>query len=101
MNEKEKATVTAAPEIDCKGKHFPFTYQVLEILKSGQKVTAIGFNDGLKFNDARKSISLLRKMGYPIMDYRLSDRRKVYYLPHNWEEIRSKAEQCDKQAKLF
>jgi hypothetical protein len=73
----------------------------LEILKSGQKGTAIGFNRAIGTNDARKAISDLRKLGYPIMDWRQSDNRKVYFLPFDWEQIMSGAKQSDKQLKLF
>jgi hypothetical protein len=100
MTIKTKGDISR-PEIDCKGKNFPLVYQVLETLKKGEKVMAVGFNCGLGFNDARKAISLLRKKGYPIMDFRQLDRRKVYYLPHNWEEIMSKAKQSENQLKLF
>jgi len=32
------------------------------------------------FNDARKIISELRSLGYPVSDYRLPDGRKVYFI---------------------
>jgi hypothetical protein len=102
MEEKQKATITAAPETGGKGKYFNTTLQILEILLSGQKVTAVALNKAIEFNDARKGISVLRKeYGYPIEDFRLSDRRKVYYLPSNWKQIMDGSKQSDKQFKLF
>ncbi|MDR1181631.1 MAG: hypothetical protein LBL13_06615, partial [Bacteroidales bacterium] len=103
MNDKEKSPA-AGQELKTggKGNYFSKLYQVLEILKAEHKLTAIGFNREIKFNDARKAISVLRKQGYPIMDIRLSDHRKAYYLPQNWEAImRAETETGNKQLKLF
>ena len=100
MNTKSKGAITAPEEQD-KGSNFSTVYKVLEIFKTGREVTAFGLNQTVFFNDSRKAISLLREKGYPIRDRRLSDRRKVYYLPHDWEIIMSEAKQSNKQLELF
>jgi hypothetical protein len=97
----EKAAKAAIPEMQGKVSSFSATCQVLEILKTGQKVTAYGLNQAVGFNDARKAISLLREQGYPIRDRWLPDRRKVYSLPHDWERIMSDEKQRVKQLGLF
>ncbi|MDR2585922.1 MAG: hypothetical protein LBC84_06875 [Prevotellaceae bacterium] len=63
------------------------TARAFDIFKSGQKVTAWGLNCAIGFNDGRKAISTLRAQDIPIMDSRLPDRRKVYWLPIEWERI--------------
>lgn len=83
-----------------KDTNYSTTYRVLQIFLSGQKCTAHGLNIAVGFNDARKAISLLRAKGYPIIDKRLIDMRKVYYLPDNWEAIMESATKC-KQLDLF
>ena len=98
MEEKQKGI--AAPENHDKDSCFSTTYKVLQIFLSGQKCTAHGLNIAVGFNDARKAISLLRAKCYPIIDKRLIDRRKVYYLPDNWEAIMEVATKC-KQLDLF
>ena len=103
MNTKEKAPKGANIFIEehDKDSNFSTTYKVLEILKTGQEVTAFGLNQTVFFNDARKAISLLREKGYPIKDRRLLDRRKVYSMPHDWEKIMSDAKKSVKQLNLF
>jgi hypothetical protein len=100
MEAKEKATISR-PKNRNKDSKFPIIYQVLEIFKTGQSVTAYGLNRAVGFNDARKAISLLRGRGYPIQDRRLSDRRKVYSLPPDWKKIKEKATQSNAQLSLF
>jgi hypothetical protein len=100
MDEKGKGG-NATPENSDKGTSFSTTAKVLTILKSGEKVTAVKLNRQIGFNDGRKAISVLRGLGYPIQDFRLPDRRKVYYFPSNWEQIMSEKKQNDKQLKLF
>jgi|GEM_PF-2110864 len=102
MNTKEKAPEEAniLTESSSKGTNFSTTCKVLEIFKSGQKVTAVALNRTIGFNDSRKVISDLRAMHYPIEDYRLPDARKVYFLPPRWEEI-MKGKLSNKQLNLF
>jgi hypothetical protein len=83
-----------------KGTNISLIYKVLEIFKTGQGVTAYGLNRAVGFNDARKTISLLRGKGYPIKDRRLTDHRKVYFLPHDWEKT-TIAKQDIRQLMLF
>ena len=93
MGTNEKGhQVAASPESQGKDTHFSTTAKVLQIFLTGQKVTAVGLNSAVVFNDSRKSISMLRKHGYPILDYRLSDRRKVYYMAHDWQRVMDEAE---------
>jgi hypothetical protein len=100
MDKKQKGG-NATPETQHKGNHFSTTYQVLEILKSGQKVTAVALNKTLGFNNGRKAISLLRGQDYPINDFRLPDRRKVYYLPVDWKRIMIEGKPSDQQLEVF
>lgn len=62
---------------------------MLNLLRRGHRYTAVDTNSLFHFNDARKIISDLRKDGYKILDYRLADGRKVYYM------------QQDRQLSLF
>jgi hypothetical protein len=103
MSDNKKASEEANLSIKtgCKGSVFSTTYQVLEILKAGNKITAVGLNREIGFNDARKAISVLREKGYPIRDFRQADHRKVYYLPYDWEQIMDRIKQGDKQLKMF
>jgi hypothetical protein len=96
MGEKAKGG-NATPENSDKGSVFSTTYQVLEILKSGREVTAVGLNRAVHFNDARKAISVLRRKGYPINDRWLPNRCKAYSLPYDWRRIMREA----KQLRLF
>lgn len=102
MNDNKKASEEANLSIknSGKGKHFSTTYQVLAILKAGNKRTAVGLNRDTRSNDARKSVSILRAKGYPILDFRQPDGRKVYYMPYDWEQRMNDAKQCN-QLKLF
>jgi len=88
MNTNEKRELLPQSETGSKGTHISTTMQVLAILKTMQKVTALGLNRAVNFNDSRKAVSILiNEYGYPIQSYRLADQRKVYYLPQEWEQI--------------
>lgn len=54
--------------------------KIKDLFLSGRHLTAIQINLMFKFNDARKTISDIRKNGWNIIDRRLSDGRKEYYL---------------------
>ena len=71
-----------APNItQCKGtKTLVRKQTMLNLLRRGQRITATEANGMFRFNDTRKMISDLRKDGYDIKDYRLTDGRKVYYM---------------------
>ena len=70
-------------------KTFVRKQTMLNLLRRGYRYTAVDTNSLFHFNDARKIISDLRKDGYKILDYRLADGRKVYYM------------QQDRQLSLF
>ena len=101
MNENEKGGLNPHYNNQSKGNNFSKTYQVLEILKTGRRVTAFGLNQAVEFNDARKAISMIRELGFPIKDSRLPDQRKIYFLPDNWEEIMILGKGNDGQLNLF
>lgn len=61
-------------------KTFVRKQTMLNLLRRGHRYTAVDTNNLFHFNDARKIISDLRKDGYKILDYRLADGRKVYYM---------------------
>lgn len=54
--------------------------KIKDLFLSGRHLTAIQINMMFKFNDARKVISDIRKNGWHIIDRRLPDGRKEYYL---------------------
>ena len=101
MKTNEKGSISPQSEQQGKDKHYSTTSKVLEIFKTGRKVTAYSLNLEVGFNDSRKGISLIREAGYPIRDYRLSDRRKVYYLPIDWKQIMEESKQVKNQLSLF
>jgi len=78
---KEKAPEGAniLTESDSKGNDISLKIKILSVLKS-ERCTAVMLNHRFGFNDARKVISDLRGDGHIISDYRLADRRKVYFL---------------------
>ena len=79
MIQKEKGAF--APNTHDKGsKTFVRKQTMLNLLRRGHRYTALDTNSMFHFNDARKIISDLRKDGYKILDYRLADGRKVYYM---------------------
>ena len=98
MQEKQKGI--AAPENHDKDNHISTTYKVLEILKSGQKVTAFALDKVIMYCDARKDLSDLRKKGYPIKYFLIANNRRVHYLPSDWERIMAEAEK-NKPKDLF
>ena len=79
MEAKEKATLSRPEQRQDKDTTFSLKSKVLSILKS-EKATAIMINRRLGINDSRKYVSILRSDGFPIADYRLKDKRKVYFL---------------------
>ena len=101
MDAKETGSISPQFDTHDKGNNYSTTYKVLEILKSMQKITAIGLNNAVKFNDGRKAISLLKKQGFPIEDFKISGGRKVYFLSESWEEIMNGAKRIDRQLNLF
>ena len=68
-----------------KDNHFSLKLKILSVL-SVEKCTAIQMNGRFCTSDARKYISILRSDGYPISDYRLPDRRKVYFIHKRMED---------------
>ena len=85
MKEKEKAPEAEAITKQYKDSNLSLKKKILSVLKS-EKCTAMMLNRRLGFNDARKVISDLRGDGHPISDYRLPDRRKVYFIK-SFEDI--------------
>jgi len=65
-------------QIRRKDKDKSLKYKILYLLFS-QKATATELNALSGSNDSRKLISLLRREGYQILDYKRDDRRKTYY----------------------
>ena len=78
MEAKGKATISR-PENQDKGNTISLKSKVLSALKH-ERLTAMMLNRRFGYNDARKTISLLRQDGYKIADYTLNDRRKVYFI---------------------
>ena len=82
MNEKEKAHLCAQEQKRCKGSKSLQINKVLSALRISPH-TAVELNDLLRFSDARKRISELRALGYPISDYWIKTeyaRHKIYFL---------------------
>jgi len=79
MTTNNKGDLSRPEQMQDKGNTNSLKKQVLSLLKI-EKATAIMINRRFFTNDARKIISDLRGDGYAISDYRLSDRRKVYFL---------------------
>ena len=91
-NEKGRPTTTSPVtneivDLHDKDKQISKTTQVLQQLISGEKFTAFQMNLSTIQNDSRKHISMLRKAGYPISDRMFSGKRKLYWLPDNYEQI--------------
>ena len=80
MTTNEKRDIIPQSEQKNKGGDFSLKKKVLSVLESGGRVTAIGLNKAFAFNDARKILSCLRQDGHPIIDVRLPDGRKMYFL---------------------
>ena len=80
MKKKEKATVAANPQ-RLGGKDSKNIRSTIKFLfHSGKKLTAKSINQLTGSNDARKSISTLRREGWRIQDMRLPDGSKLYWL---------------------
>ena len=85
MNSNEKGDIAAAnPETQRKDiANFRIKQTILDLFSSGKQLTALEINQQSGSNDARKYVSILRRQGEFINDYRLPNRRKVYYLNTN------------------
>lgn len=93
MSAKKKAASTTANLLDCdKSSHSSrVIQQVRSIFLSGRKVTAKEINAKTNSNDARRVISTLRNdEGWNIVDCRLSDNRKLYWLAESPNDIKVK-----------
>lgn len=62
------------------GQSYTHTDQIKDLLLSGGKYTAKQLNSITGGNDARKSISVLRKEGYNIVDIKLQRGIKLYWI---------------------
>lgn len=60
---------------------------VKSLLSSGEKLTAVEINRITSSNDARKVISTLRSEGWNIVDLRLPDNRKLYWLESSINQL--------------
>lgn len=60
---------------------------VKSLLSSGEKLTAVEINQITSSNDARKVISTLRSEGWNIVDLRLPDNRKLYWLESSINQL--------------
>lgn len=80
MIQIEKGAFAPSQMQDKGSKTFVRKQTMLNLLRRGHRYTAVDTNSLFHFNDARKIISDLRKDGYKILDYRLADGRKVYYM---------------------
>ena len=83
MNKKKKAASSTAnlPNDYDKSSNSSRVIQVRSIFLSGRKVTAKEINSETNSNDARRVISTLRNVeGWNIVDCRLPDNRKLYWL---------------------
>lgn len=89
MTDTTKGAFAPSKMQDKGSKTFVRKQTMLNLLRRGHRYTAVDTNSLFHFNDARKIISDLRKDGYKILDYRLADGRKVYYM------------QQDRQLSLF
>ena len=84
MNKKKKAASSTANlpnDYDKSSNSSRVIQQVRSIFLSGRKVTAKEINSETNSNDARRVISTLRSVeGWNIVDWRLPDNRKLYWL---------------------
>lgn len=84
MNKKKKAASSTAnlpSDYDKSSNSSRVIQQVRSIFLSGRKVTAKEINSETNSNDARRVISILRNVeGWNIVDCRLPDNRKLYWL---------------------
>lgn len=81
MAKKEKATF-AAPNtnVDKDSKNICIIATIKALFRTGKKFTAKAINQLTGSNDARKSISALRREGWRIQDMRLPDGSKLYWM---------------------
>ena len=81
MGEKQKRAAEATPLSTHKGiRNSRIINIVRNLFSSGKKLTATEINRLTNSNDARKVISTLRATGWNIVDFRLPDNRKQYWL---------------------
>lgn len=82
MRKKEKATVAANPQPfgGEDSKNICIRSKIKTLFRTGKKLTAKSINQLTGSNDARKSISTLRRDGWRIQDMRLPDGSKLYWL---------------------
>ena len=84
MNKKKKAASSTANlpnDYDKSSNSSRVIQQVRSIFLSGRKVTAKEINSETNSNDARRVNSTLRNVeGWKIVDCRLPDNRKLYWL---------------------
>lgn len=82
MKKKEKATEAANPQLsECKDiKNICIRSAIKNLFRTRKKFTARNINQLTGSNDARKSISTLRRDGWRIQDMRLPDGSKLYWL---------------------
>lgn len=75
--------------------------RVRSIFLSGRKVTAKEINSETNSNDARRVISTLRNVeGWNIVDCRLPDNRKLYWLAENPNDIKSELQEMESKENL-
>ena len=81
MRKRKKAT-EAAPSTNRgkDNKNICIRTTIKALFSSGKKFTARKINQLTGSNDARKSISVLRREGWRIKDLRQSDGSKLYWL---------------------
>lgn len=103
MGTKEKATEAANPQCSegKDNKNICIRAKIKAIFRSGKKFTARKINQLTGSNDARKSISTLRRDGWRIQDMRLPDGSKLYWLAEddrqgvlNFKELKNQAYEC-------
>ena len=82
-NEKRDIKIPQSIQQDKDTKHCRIKQTVAALFMSGEQLTAAHVNQYSGTNDARKYISLLRKQGMKIVDYRLPGNRKVYFVKNN------------------
>lgn len=78
---KESPAMKQGQNKHCKSNSNPHIKATIRALfSSGRKLTAKEINAITGSNDARKQISDLRRGGWNIVDLRLPDNRKLYWL---------------------
>lgn len=89
MKTKPKVVLTANTivETDKYSNKSRIINTVKSLLSSGEKLTAVEINQITSSNDARKVISTLRSEGWNIVDLRLPDNRKLYWLESSINQL--------------